>query len=420
MKRYLIPQMLHEWRSNLWLGIELMVVGAVICSLSLTLIFLLKGYALPLGFDPEDVFTVSLRVVDKESPQFITEENDPDESVRRDTQTMLSRLRSNPHVEAVAISMNATPFVMNWQGNEMTIEGLPDSIRYYGNLRHASPDIVRVLKLNSETGLPASEIESRLRKGEILISPSSDFSYGEDSKEGVEKLIGKRVRLNEDTAHDYRVGDIITFIRRNSYEQRSSGMMLIPIEEASLPPAWNGLDLILRVKKGEARQFIEEFNSNLSLRHQKNVILYNLQSLNTRKYLTERTHDIEVRMNMAMLVFFLIIVFLGLLGSFWLRVQQRSGEIALRKVAGARNSDIFRRLISEGTILLISGFIPGVLLFLLYVRKLYDGVSINIWQEIWIGTALSYVIMQMIILLGVFFPAKRAMSVEPAIALKDE
>ena len=46
--------------------------------------------------------------------------------------------------------------------------------------------------------------------------------------------------------------------------------------------------------------------------------------------------------------FLLLNIFLGLLGTFWFRTQQRRSEIALHKVHGASDMSIFTRLISEG------------------------------------------------------------------------
>ena len=424
MKRYLIPQMLHEWRSNLWLAIEIMIVGGVVCYLSFTLTGLLKGLFVPLGFDPEDVYTLSLSVVDPESPEFVSDSNDPDEVILADTKTMISRLRSNPHVEAVAISMNASPFVLNYQGNEFSIKGMPDSVRYTGNLRLASPDIVRVLKLESESGLSEEEMEERMRKGEIFLSYENiktPLSNDNRIEGGVAGLVGKTLSFPGDSIREFKVGGLVRLIRRTSYEENSLGMMLLPIDESTLRPDRYGYELLLRVKPGEGQRFMDEMNNDPAMRKLRNVVVHDARSLKKVKELTERNDDIEVRLNIAMVAFFLIIVFLGLLGSFWYRVQQRTGEIALRKTVGAKNSDIFRRLMSEGTIILLIGLLPGIALFIVFFNQmLVDQTELVPWSECWIGIAVTYLFMQLIIILGVFFPAKRAIAIEPAIALKDE
>lgn len=102
-------------------------------------------------------------------------------------------------------------------------------------------------------------------------------------------------------------------------------------------------------------------------------------------------------------------------------MQQRREEIALRKVTGARNRDIFRRLMSESSLILLAGMLPGAVLFILFCRYFIAESAADMqWPEIGVAIAFTYVVMQCIVILGVFFPARSAISVQPAVALKDE
>lgn len=419
MKRFLIPQMLHEWRSNLWLIIELMIVSGVVCYLSFQLLQLTYSFWEPLGFDKNNVYTLSLRPINPESREFHGGD-DPEGAIREDTRNMLGRLRANPHVEALAVSKNAYPFTLQYMGNMMNIEGLADSIQYSGNLRHASPDIVRVLKLESLSGISPSEMENRMRNGEIILS-YVDIEREDLPIASVYDLVGKKMKFTEDSSFNYKAAAIIPIITRTSFEWRKSGMILKPIDESTLKVDNSGLELILRVKAGQETQFVEQFNSDPSLRRHRNVVLHDLQSLTKRQHSIERAYDIPLRLTISMISFFLIIVFLGLLGSFWYRMQQRTSEIALRKVTGASDGDIFRRMLSEASLLFILAFIPGAGLYFLYIYftviKLWNNFSPTI---IIIPIIFTYFIMQIIVLIGVWMPARRAMSIEPAIALKDE
>ena len=121
--------------------------------------------------------------------------------------------------------------------------------------------------------------------------------------------------------------------------------------------------------------------------------------------------------------FLLLNIFLGLLGTFWFRTQQRVSEIAIRKVNGATSTDIFRRLISEGLLLLVGATIPATLIDI--------GLSwygYNQWFDDgymgWVRTPatilISFALMALMIVLGILIPARRAMKIKPAVALKDE
>ena len=119
----------------------------------------------------------------------------------------------------------------------------------------------------------------------------------------------------------------------------------------------------------------------------------------------------------------IFIIFLGLLGTFWFRVQQRTGEIALRKVTGATSGDIVRRLIGEVLILFTIAVIIATVITVILVKT--SVISVYTDFDYWkitliipsIGTLL---IMVVALMLGVWFPAIRAMRVQPAIALKEE
>ncbi|MDE6680682.1 MAG: FtsX-like permease family protein, partial [Muribaculaceae bacterium] len=121
--------------------------------------------------------------------------------------------------------------------------------------------------------------------------------------------------------------------------------------------------------------------------------------------------------------FMIFIIFLGLLGTFWFRVQQRTGEIALRKVTGATSGDIVRRLIGEVLILFTIAVIIATVITVILVKT--SVISVYTDFDYWkitliipsIGTLL---IMVVALMLGVWFPAIRAMRVQPAIALKEE
>ncbi len=69
--------------------------------------------------------------------------------------------------------------------------------------------------------------------------------------------------------------------------------------------------------------------------------------------LTQSEEVATIRNFIVVMVFLLLCIFLGLLGTFWFRTQQRVSEIAIRKVNGATGADIFRRLIGEGLLLLL-------------------------------------------------------------------
>ena len=123
------------------------------------------------------------------------------------------------------------------------------------------------------------------------------------------------------------------------------------------------------------------------------------------------------------MAFLLVNIFLGLLGTFWFRTQQRKSEIALHKAHGATNQMVFTRLLSEGWLLLL---IITPLALIIDFNLAY--AELNAWRN---GTTLevdrllfcaliSFLLIGLMITIGVSIPVRKAMNINPAEALHNE
>ena len=131
----------------------------------------------------------------------------------------------------------------------------------------------------------------------------------------------------------------------------------------------------------------------------------------------------KVNTQTVVVVFLLVNVFLGLIGTFWFRTQQRRSEIALHKVHGASDMSIFTRLISEGLLLLL--LVTPVALLIDYnlasmeLNSWRNGTTLE-WERLLLCAAISFLLIGLMIAIGIGIPARRAMKVQPAEALHDE
>lgn len=171
--------------------------------------------------------------------------------------------------------------------------------------------------------------------------------------------------------------------------------------------------------KGIVDQLMEEAQSQF---HVGNYLLTNVQSFDDirRNYHTFNTS--QIRNYVTGMSFLLLNIFLGLLGIFWFRTQQRVREIALRKVNGATDSSVFRRLVTEGVILLCIATVPALITdYFLATHEIatwadgYFG-----WGRLFICAGIAFLLMTLMVVLGIWFPARRAMKVNAAVALANE
>ena len=415
MNRNLITQMKNEWRDNIWLIIELILVSFAIWLLSLFTYSMLSPTFEEKGFDIENVYRIDIRCLSQDNPSYV---KDIDNFT--DLRELIRRIRKSPYVEAAAFSSNALPYTSNYSGNNLSFIGKPDTVMYHGNLRMGSPEIVRVIKLKSLTDTSPSKLEETLRRGEILISnaPNGCYSGVKDIKE----FIGEQVMFF-DTINSRRIGDLISSIRRNEYES-TIGTIFYPIDEEDGYFLSFADVIAVRVKPGMGKKFEEEFYSSPDMKRMRNMYLTNIVDMKKVRAANQSSRTTELNLFISGIAFLFVIVFIGLLGTFWFRIRQRTSEIALRKTCGATSSDIFRRIISEGLLLLAIASIPAAALAAVHYRYYMNGEFESFKASFWITPLIAFgiamVLMALMIIIGVIFPARRAMKIEPAIALKEE
>ncbi|MDE6668357.1 MAG: FtsX-like permease family protein [Muribaculaceae bacterium] len=427
MKRALLKQIGNEWRDNIWLIIELTIVTIVIWFLIGTISPKLHALFQPMGIanDYENVYIASIKWIPEESPEFTDFGEDDNHNNLQDLRYILSQLRGKPYVEAVGVHKNGLPFFFSAFNTAYRAAGSEDSIGYSTNQRLMSTGMVKVLGLQSLEGLSTEQLTEILEKGEVLISNHLIYEYtGRNPAE----LVGKQLeslynRENEEPKLTPRVGALIRAIPRSEFESMNVGTTILPLDEnndEALQGAW---DVAIRVKSGMGRMLEEDFRNDISLSRLRNARLTELHTLAQQRYITQYIPTVELRLYISGICFMIFIIFLGLLGTFWFRVQQRTGEIALRKVTGATSGDIVRRLIGEVFVLFAIAVIIATVITVILVRSSVIPVYMEYgyWkQSVLTPTIGTLLIMSIAVMLGVWFPAYRAMRVQPAIALKEE
>lgn len=142
------------------------------------------------------------------------------------------------------------------------------------------------------------------------------------------------------------------------------------------------------------------------------------------------TGDVDrVNTHTIIVLFLLANVFLGLIGTFWYRTRRRRSEIALRLSVGSSRQQILSLLIGEGLLLLTLVAIPAaVVCYSVAVSEptLGNSTLISTYPVEWsfvrflLGTIAAWLLIAAMIFLGVWFPARQAMKIQPAEALHEE
>ena len=139
---------------------------------------------------------------------------------------------------------------------------------------------------------------------------------------------------------------------------------------------------------------------------------------------TFQLDDVNTLRNYLVAMGFLLLnIFLGLLGTFWFRTQQRKGEMALMMAVGGSKQSVFYRLLSEGwlMLLLVTPLAIGVDFYIakseLTPSWYFSTFSVGRFM---LCEGITLLLMALMILAGIWFPARQSMKIQPAEALHEE
>ena len=335
---------------------------------------------------------------------------------------IVERLRRRPEVEAVSLSCNAHPYNGNNSGCSLQYDTLQSS--GFVVRRYMTPDFVRVFRYQGARGETPDQLAELLEKGHLLASNNIFMRrYGIPLTE----IAGNGFHLDGDTTRSFTV-TALQPVRYHDYEE-AKWSYTVCYNLASLLNQHSGLitvlnELCVRVKADKDRNFIDNLRADSEKQFRiGNVYISDIRSFTDIRRSFQQSWSSDTQFLCAGMAFLMLNIFLGLLGTFWFRTQQRRGEIALHKIHGATNRAVFARLMSEGMLLLLV-----ITPLALVVDYLLASAELNAWrngttlepERLLLCAALAFVFIALMILIGIWYPARRAMKIQPAEALHDE
>lgn len=411
MIKKLFTQIKNEKFSNLWLAMELLLVSVILWYVVDFLYVNIITYHEPKGFDIEHCYLIKVGTLTEKSPDYLSNWTKDDANV--DMAELLKRFQLRPDIEAASLSQYSYPYCVTTSTDVVQYDTLR-SLRTY--LKVVSPDFVKVFRYKGAQGESPEQLAALLDQGNILASNNLFANYGYELTE----FVGKQFCLFDDNNNSYRLGASIRNVRLHEYEQACNAACLLMKQSYY----WPDMELCVRVREKMDVDFIERLMADSESQFRVgNLFVADVRSFKDirRVYLQKWTNDIR---NYVMGMNFLLLnIFLGLLGTFWFRTQQRRSEIALHKVHGATSRAVFGRLIAEGICLLFIvtpfAIVIDACLADLGLNAVYNSTTLE-WKRLWFCAGIGFVLIVLMICIGVGIPAWQAMKVEPTEALHDE
>lgn len=416
MNKKLFAQIKNEWRTNLWLAIELLLVSVVMWWITDYLYVRLATYFEPRGFDTEHCYLIEMGKLTEKSPDYVQRTNNEQ---NEDIHELVNRLRRRPEIEAASLSINSYPY--NGSNSTISIQLEDDTLEADNWIirRAVDPDFVKVFRYEGANGETPEQLAEILRNAQIIVSDNL-FTTTYKRPMPMTDYVGRRIHLNNDTTRSFPLGASLKVVRYGDFQSASSSRSLMFGHSFFNSES----ELCVRVRADQDKNFIERLKAD-SEKHFRigNIYISNIRSFKDIRQNFQQGQYNQMRNYITGMAFLLVNIFLGLLGTFWFRTQQRKSEIALHKAHGATNQMVFTRLLSEGWLLLliITPIALAIDFNLAYaeLNSWRNGTTLE-WDRFLFCGGISFLLMALMIAVGIGIPARKAMKVEPAEVLHNE
>lgn len=418
-------------RRNGWLLAELIVVCIVSWVIFDPVIVVTHDRMIPLGYDADRLCLVSLNMYRPNAPGYDEQATDS-ASLMQAYDNLVQRVRNYPEVE------HATPLLgwlyPNSQG-QGTMTRIPAGdttvcrMRYIEFLPHTQ--FFETYGFRPAKGLtPAALSDYPYKDGDLVLTENTlEAFFHTDNPQGRRFWIPR----SQDTLYTDVVGVTATF--RMYSDWQPIPVAFVPMHTVNLNYFPNDVKILVRLEDGVGMErFLHRFHPWMMRElHAGNLYAQKVepyrQLIARREYAGTTT---LYQRNVAMAVFFLVNLCLGVAGTFWVQTRTRREEVGVMLSYGATPGSIVRFLLGEGVVLTTASALIGCILYLQYaisegLAKGQTGMETtgsywvqNFGQHFVIVSFIVYLVLLAVVLVGIYIPARRISSIPPTEALRDE
>lgn len=419
----ILNQIKNEWRSSLFLFIELLLVFVVLWYIVDWTLVTLRVYSAPMGFNTEHCYNITVSKLTPKSAAYnsaLTTDDDMQHLME-----IAERLRHRSDVEAVALSQNCFPYNDGSNGLNLALDTLSVSV----HLLWTEPDFFRVFRYGSSDEEMLARMASAIRDGRMVVSSNIFANYPQLHLDGATSLQDCELALlgfGSDVRRSIgAVGMPVRWSHFYTSSEWGGAYAALHLDFDRLKKYGNPryITLSLRVRPDADTGFMEKLMDDADRLYQVgNLYLLDVTSFTDLREICEREDMNEVKTWLCVLGFLLMNIFLGIIGTFWFRTQQRRKEVALRMALGSSRNAVFFRLMSEGILLLTLAMLPAVIVtFNIGIAELVDVNKVSFTAgRFLLALVVTWLLMALMIIAGIWYPASKAMKVQPAEALHDE
>lgn len=413
MIKHLVKIIWNQRRRNGWITAEILLVFVVLWYIIDSLMAVGKVFFAPMGWDIDHVYWISMGVEE-------VDRSEMDSTYRyvtsgRSMLTAIDRIKTCPGVEAVGVGFMSMPYVGE---NSYRNVGVSDSVNIeYVKLERVTPGFMEVFGFRPMEGERKSW-EEMLSGNQVILSGRLFEEFKEKGgKRGQGIFFGDDMRV---------IGGVTASFRADRFQQGASWLFRrLTDEEIAEDDTDFHVKIAVRVNPSADHDFpeffVKQMEKQLSIDR---LYLLDVIPYSDLRYSMELRNGVksELQNQIAVMGFLLFNIFLGIIGTFWFRTEQRKGEMGLRIALGSTRFGLKGIMIAEGLLLLTLIAIPALLIcFNLHVSELTKGFYMDYTiARFAAGFLITYLVMAVMIILGIWYPARQIARLEPADALRYE
>ena len=319
---------------------------------------------------------------------------------------VVDRLKALPGVVSAGFTLGPPLAFKGWV-NGFQVEGRPADTLSNANFRVVTPEYVETIGIPLRSGRYLSRHDTPDAPPVMLVNESMARRFWPG-----ESALGKRIRFREGTPWVPVVG-IVGDIKQAGLDVAPKPEMYLSVAQDNRAISW----LVVRTArdpKGVAaavRGAIRSVDPGMPV-----TDLRTMEQVLDREVFERRTYMLLISIFAAMA---LLLASLGIYGVLAYLVAQRTQEIGIRMALGARPADVLRNVAGKGVALSAAGIAigaAGAFALTRLLEKLLFGIKATD-PTTFAGTA---AILLAVASLASYIPARRAMRVDPILALREE
>jgi putative ABC transport system permease protein len=323
----------------------------------------------------------------------------------------LARLGTLPGVRSAALT-NAAPLADAREGTSFTIEGAPPWPQGgdpHINWNLVSPGYFETLGVTLIRGRTFSERDRLSSTPVIIINETLANRYFRG-----ENPIGRRMRAGFNTNAVREIVGVVATERHATLGMDPHNGVYVPLYQFPRP---GQLTFVLRTSSdpdamsGTVRETINGIDPALAVFQAKPMSAVIAQSVATPRFSTI--------LFTTFAAVALLLAAVGLYGVISHAVSQRTREIGIRLALGATHAEVLQLIVGRGVLLAAYGIAAGLAIALITIR-LFTAMLYGVSATNLPTYALSGLVLLIVGAFASYVPARRAMKIDPVLALRAE